>query len=599
MEDHSSPTCWALLIGINYYPNDDETRPLEGCVRDVEQLQQHLQTRRNVHSILLKASKEDGSEKLSGDEKQWPTMENVRSSVSTIINGGTHGDLVFIHFSGHGVRRKTQAEDFGDHENGDLALVLYDLVSNVTYLQGLELATMLKQMVDKGLKPVLVLDCCYSGAVLRHRHDQQGRTREAVYNAEIDRQSSNPDLSRENLTFKTPKRDANALPNWILDPEGYAILTACGPDEITREITFRDGCKSGALSYFLFFALESMLRHNTSTSLKSLHDYVSVQFHAGTVKQTPRRYGNENICLFNPLGLDYDPLETRVRKQGDELILEAGQVHAVAENDEYRIQAPWNGNPRSTAPIICRVKTVNALSSVIEVVNVDVSMIKTGWRAVPCTHLSNRNIHVELSSRLQQDHWQEEIATSSFLKSSVGLQSIDTPPISGVCIDIKDETEYQILDERMCEISGLPTIPISSPLAISNTVSILDHVAKFKYIERLENRVPNLDFERSIRVQLADSKKTHVVDGMGVLHVSHDEIVELRCLNFSKKVVYLSLLDLRPLWQIENILGENTEVTKNCHQSVDIPHNRSPTIKHSNSGWLSLESLNISVNATM
>lgn len=56
MEHYSSPSCWALLIGINYYLDDEETSPLEDCFRDVEQLQQHLEDRENIHIILLKAS---------------------------------------------------------------------------------------------------------------------------------------------------------------------------------------------------------------------------------------------------------------------------------------------------------------------------------------------------------------------------------------------------------------------------------------------------------------------------------------------------------------------------------------------------------------
>ena len=131
MESHSSPACWALLIGIDYYPDDGETSPLEGCARDVERLHQHLEGRGRIHTILLKASigNEDGSKWPCEDESQWPTLHNVRSSVSMIITQASAGDLVHIHFSGHGVRRKTKSENFGDHESGDLALVLYDPVS--------------------------------------------------------------------------------------------------------------------------------------------------------------------------------------------------------------------------------------------------------------------------------------------------------------------------------------------------------------------------------------------------------------------------------------------------------------------------------------
>lgn len=88
------------------------------------------------------------------------------------------------------------------------------------------------------------------------------------------------------------------------------------------------------------------------------------------------------------------------------------------------------------------MKTVNAFPSVLEAVNpdTDVSPIKKAGRAVPFTHLSNRHIAVKLSSQLQHDQWQKVTAASNFLKLSVGLQNV-LLPLSGVCIDIKDEQE--------------------------------------------------------------------------------------------------------------------------------------------------------------
>ena len=572
MESHSSPACGALLIGINFYRVVGETSPLEGWARDVQQLHQHLEGRDRIHTILLKASigNEGGSTKPCEDESQWPTLNNVRSSISMIISQASAGDLVHIHFSGHGVRRKTKSENFGDHKSGDLALVLYDPISNVRYLQGLVLACMLEELVDKGRQPVLVLDCCYSGSVLRDEPNRNGEIREAVFNAEIDRQSSSPDLSSKKLIFTAPKRDAMAHPDWLLNPDGYAIITACGPDEISRELKFGDGSKVGPLSYFLLLALQSMQRRKASMSLKSIYDYVSVQFHAGLIKQTPRRYGNQNACLLSHLDIEHNPLETRVRWQGSDLILEAGQIHAVAENDEYRMQAPWEEDQHSTAPILCRVKTVNAFTSVLEAVNVDtdVSVIQTAWRAVPCTHLPNRYISVELSSQLQHEKWQETIAVSKFLKTQK-----TSSPLTGVYIEISDENEYQILDESRCKVRGLPTIPTRSSSAISDTVDILDHIAKFKHIERLENRVPNPEFEQHIKIELVDPKG-HATYSTGNLHVNHGETVELRCLNLSHKPAYLSVINLTPLWGIDNILrkkyGDYKDLTPMGSNSI--PH---------------------------
>ena len=104
----------------------------------------------------------------------------------------------------------------------------------------------------------------------------------------------------------------------------------------------------------------------------------------------------------------------------------------------------------------------------------------------------------------------------------------------------------------MCKVPGLPIIPIRGSSAISDTVSILDHIAKFKHIERLENRVPNPEFEQYIKIELADPKG-HVTY-TGNLHVNHGETVELRCLNLSGRSAYLSVINLTPLWGIDNIL---------------------------------------------
>ena len=552
-----SPICWTLLIGINLYPDDDKTGSLEGCVRDVEGIKHHLEDDPSINIIVLKASTGNtrDSRRPPEPEDQWPTLNNVRSHISKIINKAAPGDLVHIHFSGHGVRRKTQSKDFGDHENGDLALVLYDPISDVSYLQGLELAERLKDMVERALQPVVVLDCCNSGSVLRQEHGR-GKVREAVYNAEVDRRSTRAGhLTDKPETFKEPRRDAKALPNWLLDPDGYAVITACGPSEISREVA-HNGYKNGPLTHVLLPALRWMsLRHST-ISLQSIHDYVSVQFRAGLVTQTPRRYGNPDMCLLSPLKLRHSSLEKRVFWRNDELILEDGEIGAVAKNDEYRLKPPWRDHFESREATIFKVKTVYAYQSILEAVDtsIDTSQVKTAWRAVPCTHLSRRAIAVELSPRLKGDQWQEAIAMSRFLKSRITTDNLSTP-LLGVVVDIKEETEYQILDDERCEIPGLPTVPTLSPSSIRDTINLLDHLAKFKYIESIDNRLPNLDFESTIQTQMATSSGGgQVVEDGGVLHVKHDDIVSLRCFNLSRQPAYLTVFDLTPLLRVHNLL---------------------------------------------
>lgn len=271
--DQSQPIYWALLIGIDLYPDDKETQRLGGCVRDVEELQLRLDGRKNIYITVLRASnggKDDYQSSIRRpleDEQYWPILENVHSALLKIMDKAKSGNMVHIHFSGHGTRLPTKSKEYGDSGRGDLALVLFDPKLKTRYLHGWELATILKQMVDKGLKVVLTLDCYFSGAVLRDdRHNdyyhQQGKIREAVYNAEIDRQSNLLTIFREEVPRAPNKRDAIARTDWYLNPNGYAILTAYRPNEKSREIIFNNNIRRGPLSYFLLLALKSMQQRN-------------------------------------------------------------------------------------------------------------------------------------------------------------------------------------------------------------------------------------------------------------------------------------------------------------------------------------------------
>ncbi len=77
------------------------------------------------------------------------------------------GNFVYIHYSEHGTTIGSFNE-FSNGATGDLALVLLEGVTgtNLRYLEGLELANLLRNMVDKGVTVTLILDCCFSGSVM-------------------------------------------------------------------------------------------------------------------------------------------------------------------------------------------------------------------------------------------------------------------------------------------------------------------------------------------------------------------------------------------------------------------------------------------------
>jgi hypothetical protein len=102
------------------------------------------------------------------DPMLWPTYDNMTSSLEKTTSSAKLGDFVYIHHSGHGTRMELSSE-FSNRSTGDLALILFEEEkrNNIRYLRGLELAFLLKAIVDKGLMVTLVPGCCFSGSVWR------------------------------------------------------------------------------------------------------------------------------------------------------------------------------------------------------------------------------------------------------------------------------------------------------------------------------------------------------------------------------------------------------------------------------------------------
>lgn len=106
-------------------------------------------------------------------------------------------------------------------------------------------------MVKKGLLGILVLDCCYSGSVARAA-DQRLDVRAVAYSALIDAaspQEFDPGITASESTSRSARMLAN---QWLVDFNGYSILSACGPYEIAQEIEIQGETRKDALTFFLF-----------------------------------------------------------------------------------------------------------------------------------------------------------------------------------------------------------------------------------------------------------------------------------------------------------------------------------------------------------
>ncbi|RSL89476.1 hypothetical protein CDV31_015880 [Fusarium ambrosium] len=297
--DPATTTHYALLIGIAYY----REKPLKGCVNDVRELEKLLQKhRQNIDIKTLTATPTTPvSYHPAEDESSLPTYDNVLSSLDSIISRASSGDFVYVHFSGHGttVEPKSNGDRKPDASTGDLALVLFDKgPDGVRYLRGQELSISLKRAVDKGLKLTLVLDCCFSGSVVRNDDSVRG----LPYDVEVDRryppfQWTNTFTGDDAALYPT-KRGASMRTNWVINPSGYTVFAACGPSEESEELSTGAG-HHGALTYFLLRAFDRIGR--VGGRLSHLYAHLCARFRERLPDQKPMLYGNKRLGFFEDL----------------------------------------------------------------------------------------------------------------------------------------------------------------------------------------------------------------------------------------------------------------------------------------------------------
>ncbi|PQE12955.1 caspase domain-containing protein [Rutstroemia sp. NJR-2017a BBW] len=482
------------------------------------------------------------------DPDLWPTYKNVIASLRRVLEKAKQGDFVYIHYSGHGTR---------SHQSGNLAFVLFeDNEHGSSYLRGPELAKCLRKMVAQGLFVTVVLDCCYSGSVMRGDNLQGVSVRAVDYDPTIDdvsRQESYPGPFDSDSTLRNAQVP---LEQWLVDPDRYTILSASGPHEKAWELEIEGGQRRGALTYFLLEALSALRKNGVKVTHQSLYQHLRIRFHASWPQQTPMRYGNSNFSFFGKLAIVSNTALIPVyRTDDDRLCLSAGQAHGVHKGDDYVVYpfeaAEMVTNPANEASVKVRVDTVRCLTS--DLVGIEATsptkQIKTGWKAKPVTCISPRKIPVRLMESARcQSQWEEATQQQRFLHLCT---ENDTEPCI-FNITLSEHNEYEILDGLHKRIVGLPTLPVDTPGAAGDIMDILQHLTTYKYFEAVENQTPSPSFKGSYSLLPLSGTGTS-----GTFDVKHGGTWGFTAENFSDQPLYLAIFNFTPSWQVSNLVSHS------------------------------------------
>jgi hypothetical protein len=515
---------------------------------------------------------------------QWPTYENMVAAFGLLTERARPGDQVYVHYSGHGGRTPTKFPDLKEASGLDESLVPTDIGnSEARYLRDLELATLLKRMVDKGLIVTLVLDSCHSGGATRGINDIAVRGIEETDTTPLPTESlvaSDKELIETWLgSAGSQTRQVKLGSGWLPEPKGYVLLAACRPSESAYEYAFDGKERNGALTYWLLDALQLL---GPGLSYKMLHDRILAKVHSQFEQQTPLLQGEYDRVV---LGSDrarpvYASSVVKYDPAGPRVLLSAGQAEGVRKGAKFIIY-PLGTTDFSKAESRIALAEVTDLGateswSVVKetyrggVIEQGAPAVLTGPASVALVRKVRLVRQEKLPATINQD-----AALAAVKQALAGRGWVEVAGNEDEAAEyqlvVNEKSEYEIWDRGGKQISNLrPPMKAGAPGAAEGVAGRLVHLTKYQATLQLDNCDPMSPLARRLVVELAglqdqydpaDRPKPRPFDDPGsVSTIQVGQWTFLRIRNNAPAVLNVTVLDLQPDWGISQVFPQSQNV---------------------------------------
>ncbi len=276
------------------------------------------------------------------------TRTAILSAMQSLISKTQPGDIVYIHYSGHG----SQIPDSSKPTGLDYALVPCDYKdpsdpSTVTNweqatneISGATLGSYLAKISARHPSEIIVsIDSCHSGEPTRGACLKRGKSLREIQQWYVEHTGkSMPIKSRgghqASFDSNVSKRGFTEGDIHITSP--YVVLSACSDDEVASEYD-DDGKYLGRFTYFL---TQILSRASSGTTYQEISDQVSSAFFQKFGDQTPQIEGSAtNFRLFGDSPSANVGIPIYVDPSG-KYILRAGKLHGVTSGSTYAIYDP-------------------------------------------------------------------------------------------------------------------------------------------------------------------------------------------------------------------------------------------------------------------
>lgn len=480
-------------------------------------------------------------------QNEQATKEGIIDGFNVITERVGKGDVVFIHFSGHG---QQIMDDNGDEIDGyDESLIPYDASmiyetsdeKSEKHLRDDDLGALLDKIRNKiGSEGDLIvtLDACHSGTATRGIGRSRGTT---IKFAPKDYNPSNNQAQYLKKSFLETANGANLSP----------IIVISGSSASEQNYEYSDNQLSyGSLSYALSRIVSEA---NPSMTYRGIFGKVQNIMSAIAPRQNPQIEGDADRKLFAGKAVEQKKFTTvKYHKNENTIVIAAGKLNGITNNCRVELQNIGTNNPQESE-VIVKGTVVNAQlneSLVILDSSIEKKAALNSWVFISSYAFEQVALSIKmdegvpkviadsLNSRLRKLHSLSFSQMNPDLLISMGDGNKDEINVYTkddqelVRIEVKDENVSKVVDLIDLEINRYAQAQLLRKTAASNT--------RIKIGIELIPLQLNSQFQEESRNTMEDFR-----NGSGQYVFRGGDYFKIKLTNTGTRLAYYTLLSIQ------------------------------------------------------